>query len=418
MLRMSKGRSSGLVAVCLAGIAAMLAVLSAGSAAAAPARAGASPKVITIGQLISITGPVATICYDQVRGASVAITQAGRMKEKVGGKTVPYLGGIGVVVETQDDKSVASAGATAFRAIVDSNAVAFIGPCSSTVGLAFSQLLDAAKIPQVISNAGSSALPTPEFAFRAGIPEPFYDGRVVHVLKGRGVKTVYLLEGIDNPASVEIEKAVRATMKVLGITVVGSYSSTSTAVNFTPALQQIAELKPDAIGLYASGGAGQTLTEATAIRNAGFKQLLFGPRTLHTTSFLKGGDITKGAIFATSFAPEFPFPVSQRFSKLFTAKFPDIALSPFNAIGYDAMWRVLRAIHDAGPAKIASLSVADARILIQQTLAKQTSTQSAQGPVTYLPNGDVKGAAAVAETDGNGGLKILKVPSVKDLLKK
>lgn len=418
--------SRAVLATSIAGIAAALAVVSVGSAGAAPARAGAASKVLTIGQIISLTGPVATICYDQVRGASVAVTEAGRLKETVtttqGGKTVtrkvPYLRGIGVVVETQDDKSTAAGGVTAFRAIADSKAVAFIGPCSSTVGLAYSPLLDDNKIPNVVAVAGAAALPAPEFAFRAGIPEPFYDGRVVHVLKGRGVKTVYMLEGTDNPALVEIQRAVRATMKVLGVTVVGSYSSTSTAVNFTPALQQIQQLKPDAIGIYASGGAGQSLTEATAIRNAGLTQPLFGPRTLHTTTFLNGGSITKGAIFATSFAAEFPFPASVRFSTLFKAKFPDIALSPFNAVGYDAMWRVLRAIHDAGPEKLASMSVANARILIQQTLAKQQSAQSAQGPVTYLPNGDVKGAAAVAETDGAGNIKLLKVPSVKELLKK
>lgn len=425
MRRLRTIRPSGTgVVICVATLVASLAVTA--SVAAAPTTARAAAKTISIGQLISLTGPVATICYDQVRGASVAITEAGRMKEKVavkqGGKTVtrtlPYLRGIGVTIDTQDDKSVAAGGVTGFRAIADSDALAFVGPCSSTVGLAFAPLLDDAKIPQVVSNAGGNYLVAPEWAFRAGIDQVRYMGRVMQVLKGRGVKSVYLIEGNDNPSLVDITKAVRSTIKVLGMQIAGSFTSSILTVNFTPAIQQIQQLKPDAIGVFASGGAGQSVTEATAVRQAGLTQPLFGPRTLHTDAYLKAGDATRGSVFGTSYAPEMTSPGAERFTRLFRAQHPDVAPSPIAAAGYDAMWRVLRAIHDAGPEKIAAMRVADARLMIKQMLEKQTSAQSAQGPVKYLPDGDVTGPGVVAETDGQGKVEILKVPTVKDLLAK
>jgi ABC-type branched-subunit amino acid transport system substrate-binding protein len=394
------------------------------TAVAATAAFGASSRptasVLTIGQMISLTGVNATICYDQVRGAAIAVAEAAHLKEKVtvGGKTktVPYLRGVGVKVDTQDDQSTAAGGVTSFRAITGSDAIAFAGPCSSTPALAAQPLVDDAKMPQVISNAGLTTLVDPKYTFRAGIPQPYFNGRVIQVLKGMGVKSVFLIDATDNPTLVEIESAVQRTLKVLGIKV-DKYDVTARTLDWTPVIQQIQQTHPDAVGVYVGGN--QVATAPTAIRNAGLSQIIFGSQALYTDAYLKGGAFAKNGILPTSYSSQLPYASSKRFEKEFTAKYPDIASSPIAAAGYDAMWRILRAIHDAGPQKLAGMSTAAARVLMQQTLAAQKTAQTAQGPVKYLPSGDVSGQAAVVQaTDGNGGVKILKVPTVAELLHK
>jgi branched-chain amino acid transport system substrate-binding protein len=402
-------------------VAAAVAVVAVGIVAANAAPVRKSEQTLTIGHLFSETGAAASVCYAQNNGASIAIGEAGHMKEtiKEGGKTrtVPYLRGVGIQVSAQDDQSTAAGGVTGFRAIASSNAVAFIGPCSSVPALAIAPLIDDGKVPQVIAEAGQTTLTGPEYAFRAGIPQPYFAGRVIQVLKAKGIKSVYMIDDVSNPTLVEIHSSVKKTLQVLGMQVVGSFDATARTVDWTPAIQQIQQLHPDAVGLYL--GAGQILTSAVAVRNSGYTGQLFSDQSMYSDAFLKLGAVARGAIFNTVYTDLFKYPVSERFAKEWEAKYPGTVVEPIGATGYDSMWRVLRAIHDAGPQKLANMSAADARALLQKTLAAQKGAQTAEGPVKYLPNGDVAGPGAIVmATDGNGGVQLVKVPTVKELIRK
>jgi hypothetical protein len=83
------------------------------------------------------------------------------------------------------------------------------------------------------------------------------------------------------------------------------------------------------------------------------------------------------------------------------------------------MWRILRAIHDAGPMAVASASPAAARALIEAQLLEQKTAMGAQGPLKFTSTGDATGPAGVVEiSDDKGGVKSVPVPTVASLLGK
>jgi branched-chain amino acid transport system substrate-binding protein len=409
--------------VLAAGVSALL-VATTSTAGAAPGGAASPARTLTIGVIESMTGSSSVTCAPEIDGMNLAIAEASHLKEKVtgksGGKTVtrsvPYLRGVGINLNVQDDQSVAAPAVTGYRALVDGNAVAIVGPCSSVGATAIAPQLDRDKIPEVYSTAGTAGLADPEFAFRGGIAHPYFSGRVIQVLKGRGVKSIYAIYTSSNPTLVNTWRSMRATMKALNISVAGEFGVTPQTADYNPAIQQINQTKPDAIAFL--NQSGQIISAMTQVRNAGITTQFFGGAGAYTEPVLKGGALVKGMLIATNYAAVFKFPSSIKFTKEFQAKF-DRSPSNQNANGYDATWRVLKAIHDAGPAKVAAASTAQARILVQQALAKQTSMLGAQGPLTFDKIGESKGPCGVVEvTDGSGDVKLVPVPTVKSLLKK
>jgi branched-chain amino acid transport system substrate-binding protein len=391
---------------------ALFALVATAAAAAAPRATG---PVLTIGVIETMTGPTAGVCMPELDGINLALAEASHLKETVNGKKVPYLRGVGFKLDVQDDQGIAAPAVTGYRVLADGKAVGIVGPCSSVGATALAPLLDRDKIPEVYTTAGTAGLADPEFAFRGGIAHPFFSGRVIQVLKGRGVKSIYGIYTSSNPTLSNTWRGMKATAKVLGINVVGEFAVTPATVDFNPAIQQIQQAKPDAIAFVNS--AGQVLSAVTQVRNAGISQPIFSGGAGYTEPVLKGGALVKGMLIPTNFAKVFKFRSSVKFTKQFRAKFGRDPNAQ-NANGYDATWRMLRAIHDAGPTKVAAASTSRARILIQQALAKQTSMPGAQGPLTFDKIGESKGPCGVVEiTDGNGDVKLLTVPTVKSLLK-
>jgi branched-chain amino acid transport system substrate-binding protein len=391
-------------------LSAALSVLIAAATAAASTRA-AGP-VLTVGVIESMTGQTAPTCMQELDGMNLALAEASHLK--VDG--VPFLRGVGIKLNVQDDQSIAAPAVTGYRALVDGNAVGIVGPCSSIGATAIAPQLDKDKIPEVYSTAGTAGLADPEFAFRGGIAHPYFSGRVIQVLKGRGVKSIYGIYTSSNPTLANTWRSMKATMNVLGISVAGEFAVTPGTVDFNPAIQQITQSKPDAIGFINS--AGQIIGAMTQVRNAGITTPFYSGASGYTEPVLKGGGLVKGLLIATNYANVFKFPSSVKFTKEFAAKFGRQPNNQ-NANGYDAMWRMLHAIHDAGPTKVAAAKTAQARILVQQALAKQTSMLGAQGPLTFDKIGESKGPCGVVEiTDDAGNVKLLAVPTVKGLLKK
>src|SRR2546426_637534 len=95
---------------------------------------------------------------------------------------------------TATDALRAGAGAAAAN-----NSLAIAGPCSSTPALALAPLVDAAKVPVMLTTAGTPELIGPEWIFRGSIPQAYYVGRVIQVLAGMGIKKLYVIWQTDNP---------------------------------------------------------------------------------------------------------------------------------------------------------------------------------------------------------------------------
>jgi branched-chain amino acid transport system substrate-binding protein len=374
----------------------------------------ATPKTLTIGVLDSLTGLSSTACAEELNGMNLAVAEASHLRETVNGKKVPYLRGVGIKLNAQDDQSLASAGVTGFRALSDSNAVAIVGPCNGNTAVAVLPTIDTVKIPIIYSTAGDTTIIAPKYAFRGGMPMGYFSGRVIQVINGMGIKNVYAIYSNDIPVYGDMFNAMKATMKVLGMNLVGSFAVGASTVDYGAPIQQIKQANPDAVAVLARSSAVPAVL--TQLRSNGVTQQVFGSGNF--PSVQRAGPMMKGAIYSTNFADVFPFKSSVRFTNQFKAKYGKGPNSQ-DANGYDGMWRVLRAIHDAGPAKVAAASTADARNLLQAALSAQKTALGAQGPITYTSLGDSKGPAGVVQIiDDAGNLKLLKVPTVASLLKK
>jgi ABC-type branched-subunit amino acid transport system substrate-binding protein len=372
---------------------------------------------IAIGLLGTETGPVAVSCFDANRGAELAVAEAQDMTEKApvetDGKTVtksvPYLRGVKIELDTQDDKAAAQNSVTGYRALQQSDVLAIVGPCNSTVAAAIQPMVDQGGIPQVISYASGLEYVEPELAFRGSIPAPYFSGGVMRVLADRGIKRVFIAGDFTNSSIVDNVATVKEEAKEVGIQIVGTYRVNGTEqIDFTSAIEQAKKLNPDAIGIFTGGG--QPALMVTGFRNAGLEQPFFGGPTIMRQEILDNPE-SAGAVFSVAYTDQYEHPSSVRFTELFEKKFPGRIPTPISAGGYDAMWRVLRAIHDGGPEKLADMPESEARELIAQKLSEQKSVDGAQGPMEFLPNGDVTGEAAVVEADGKGGVKLLDVPT-------
>jgi branched-chain amino acid transport system substrate-binding protein len=393
---------------------AIVAVLGVAAVFAASIATAAAPKTLTIGILDSMTGLSSEACLAELEGMKLAVAEAGHIRETVAGKKVPYLRGVPVKLNPQDDQSTAAGAVTGFRSVVDSGDLAIVGPCSSVVATAIAPLIDAAKLPVVYSTAGSDGIIDPQYAFRGGMPMAYFTGRVVQVMKGKGITRVYALYASDNPVYLNIYGAMKKTMKVLGMDVVGDFATTSRTIDYGAAVQQINQLKPDAVAVLVRSS--QVPPAITQIRNGGITLPLFGSG--NWPSVQHAGPMMTGGIYATNYADVFPYAASRRFTNEFRTKTNgDPGAQAAN--GYDAMWRVLRAIHDADPTKVAAATTAQARVLIQKQLAAQKTGSGAQGALTYTSLGDTKGPAGVVQIiDDTGKLKLLPVPTVSSLLGK
>lgn len=394
----------------VASFVALLATLAATSPThAATGRAGAG--TITIGVLNSLSGLSQPICGEEVRGMDLAVAEAGHMK--VNGAR--YLGGVGVKLDQQDDQSTAAGGATGYKALVDGSASAIVGPCSGVITTAIQPQLDSNKVPVVMTEGQSLPALASEYGYAGGVQYGYISGRVIQVMRGAGYKSVYFIYSQDQPVIVDVWNAMKKTVNVLGMKITGDFPTTARTTDYTAAIQQIQQQKPDAIGLLVRGSQG--LPALTQLRNAGITTPVFGHAGFYAAGFLGGGAVVKGVWLPTPYATVFTFKPSTAFTKAFKTKF-DADATAAAAVGYDSMWRVLRAIHDAGPAKVAAASTSQQRELVKKALDTQKAALGAEGPLHYLPDGEAISPGGVIQiTDDKGTQKNVKVPPAKSLKK-
>lgn len=354
------------------------------------ASAAAGPKgtpTLTIGMINSATGSSAVTCTPEQNGAKLALALAQKAR---------WFPHTLVKLDIQDDSSTAAGGVTAFRNIADSGDVAIGGVCNGVGATPIEQLIDQVKIPEVISTAGTPDLVGPEWAFRAGIPQYYFDHLVGGVLKDAGAKTAYIIHASDSPTLQFLWQSVfPRAFTAYGIKIVGDFTVNATTVDFGPAIKQIQSLNPDAIGLLIIGG--QTLPATTQIRNAGLNQKIFGQSSMGTNAWISAGPLTDGSVWGTNYSTSFTYPSSVAFTKAYKSVYGS---DPTNiaANGYDAVLRVLLAIKSVGPEKLTKMSsTGDRRGAIYKALLTQKVIKGAQGPMTVTENGDVRGPAGVVQ---------------------
>lgn len=347
------------------------------------------PSTITLGFMDTLSG-VAAFCGEQERqGANLAVDEI---------NSTGFLGNSKLQLKFQDDKGTPQDGTTAFHNFQSAKVTAIVGPCLGTVAPATDPLAEQAQIPDVITTA-SGADVTPDYIFRAGIPQQEYAGNVIKVLNAKGIKNVAVLYDNAQPsiANGSWGGAQKPEIKKLGMNLLVEEGVAGTNTDFSSQVSKALAAKPQAIGVDFQGAPNLTIVKQ--LREAGFKGIIWGQQGMLNDFYEKGGPATNGTLISVSYSPALNVPATKNFTKKFEAKY-HVVPSELSAHGYDGVWFVARALKAAGSTDGPAL---------QKAMAGIHAMDGAQGHLTFTSDGDARGSGGVVKLE-NGKLSGVPVP--------
>ena len=262
------------------------ATLLAALLAAGPAMAQEAP--ITIGAVLSLTGP----------GASLGIPERNTLA------LLPCtVGGRAVRVVVLDDATDPSAAVRAARKLIDEERVDIIfGPSVTPTSLAVLEVVGQAQVP-MLSLAGSSAIVEPQegarrWAFKPAPADQLMTGPVARHMARAGAKT-YAGIAFATAFGDGQMAALDATAAPLGVSnaLTVRYNPTDTSV--TPQVLRALAAKPDAMFIGASGTPGTT--PVIELRARGWTGPVYSTQGIANADVLRvGGRAMEGVVFTVS----------------------------------------------------------------------------------------------------------------------
>ncbi len=244
--------------------------------------------------------------------------------------------------------------------------------------LAVSDLSAEAKKFMVIMNAATSIITTKSpYIARVSVTLPQNCEALGSWAYRAGVRKVYTMVS-DYAPGLDAEAAFQRAFKAAGGDIVGAVRMPITTVDFSPFVQRVKDIDPEAIFIFIPGGSQPAaLAKALVERGLDPKKIkVMGQGEITEESALAGmGDSALGIV--TSFHYDFNHPskVNAEFVKAFNAEFkrnPDF----FSAGGYDGMHLIYEALKKTG-------GKADGDSLI--AAAKGASWESPRGPMSIDP---------------------------------
>lgn len=316
------------------GIAAVLAtLLSTVASALLPTAASAQIK---IGAIMSITGPTAAL---GVGYRSAFATFPAEMA----GKSVTYI--------IRDDASDGTAAVSiAQRMISEDRIDALIGPALTSSAAAVGPLMNAAKIPVIITSPLDYDPVKHPYTFSAVQPVGLMVRAVVDEMSRRGIKTLAYI-GFSDGFGDQVYDATKAAADAAKIEVIANerYARTDTSVEAQ--VLRVISKKPDAVMIGGSGTPGAL--PDVALHRRGYKGPIFGNHGMVSPAFLRvGGAQVEGTIAVTGPVVVFdqlPDSVASRapgtvFMKQIIEKFGPEAVSPFAGYSEDARLLIANAV--------------------------------------------------------------------------
>lgn len=349
---------------------------------------GGLPSEVKLGMLDTMSG-VAAFCGEQEKqGAELAVEEINNQK---------FLGnGTKLSLQVEDDKGTPEAGVAGFRKFTTEKVAAVVGPCLGTVAPATGPLAEQSKMPNVITTA-SGADVTPQYVFRAGIPQQEYAGNVIKVIKDEGHKNVAVMFDNAQPSIAQGSwgGAQKPAIAKEGLNLTDVEGVAGTNTDFGSQVSKVVKSNPDAIGVLFQGAPNLTIVKQ--LREAGFKGQIWGQQGMLNDFYIKGGPSVQGTMISVSYSPALPSSATTKFTKDFEAKY-NIKPSELSAHGYDAVWFAARAIKQAGSTDGAA---------IQKAMASTKQMDGAQGNLTFTDTGDARGSGGVVKIN-NGELEGVK----------
>ncbi|HSD18889.1 MAG TPA: ABC transporter substrate-binding protein [Anaeromyxobacter sp.] len=332
--------------------------------AAAPA-AQAEAQPIVIGNVMPLTGEIATFGQGANNGVKLAIDEA-NAAGGVKGRKITLA-----VYDTTGKPEEAAIAST--RAITDKKAILLIGELGSTSTLALAPIAEANKIP-AISPASTNPKVTKDgdktrpYMFRVCFIDPF-QGTVMAKFARENLKAkrAAIIRDVGNDYSMGLADYFAKTFKELGGEIAIDVSYKAGDQDFKAQLTKVKFAKPEVV--YVPGYYTDVALIGRQSRELGLKIPLAGGDGWDSAKLY---EIAQGALdggfFTNHYSIENPSPVVQEFAKKYEAAYqakPDA----FGALGYDAALLAVDAMKRA-----TDLTPAAIRDAIEQTTSLQGVT--------------------------------------------
>jgi branched-chain amino acid transport system substrate-binding protein len=344
-----------------------------------------------------MSGPVAYVGTNVVAGMNLALDNA---------YSTGLLHGSKIALTVKDTASAVATATTQFASAVNSSAVAVFGPLLSQEALATAPLAERAKVVDIaVESQSNGLLNIGPYIYRTTVSQLRFDNLIPEAVAPKlgSNKTVRILYLSDTPSLVEANQEMVTKFGALGVKVLGTIGVPSTTTDFSSLATKLESGNPGAIGLLVIGAANPAAV--TALRNSGYKGVLFGEEAATDGSLKPAGKLANGLIYAVDYNPGLTFPSAVAFTKLWLSKHPGTTPNGYNATGYDSMNTLVHAI---------ALSGSATRAGVQKGMEMLTSggkvIEGALGPEKFsgVNNHDLTGAGALVEWE-NGAEKIIKV---------
>ncbi len=333
--------------------------------AAAPAPQAAAAAPIIIGNVMPLSGEIATFGQGANNGVKLAVAEinaAGGVK----GRKLEIA-----VYDTLGKPEEAAISAT--RAITDKKATLLIGDLGSGGTLALAPIAEANKVP-AISPASTNPKVTKDgertrpYMFRVCFIDPF-QGTVMAKFAAQHLKAkkAAIIRDVGNDYSMGLAEYFIKTFKELGGEIAVDVSYKAGDQDFKAQLTKVKFAKPDLV--YVPGYYTDVALIGRQARELGVKAPLAGGDGWDSAKLY---EIAQGALdggfFSNHYSAENPSPVVQEFAKKYEAAYqakPDA----FAALGYDAALLAIDAMKRA-----ATLDPGAIRDAIEQTTTLQGVT--------------------------------------------
>ncbi len=365
---------------------------------------------VTIGAVLPLTGTSATAGQASANGAQLAIEQA-NSAHLVAGVTFSFVARNDVGTAGAPD---GTAGASQIRSLsADGRVAGLLAPFDTTTAMGELPVINRVPIATVSPSATDTCLtitaalgctgdaaelanvqPTGRTTFFRVAPADFLGQQALadYLQAPRGLHTVYIVDD-QTPRGIGQADVFISRWQLDGGAVVGHVSANLSAPSFINLLTQIAAVRPDVL-LYA----GNNVATGIALRRQmlmvpGLAQTAFAVSSaLDTAAFAQAVGVLGGPVWAPATEPALAqLPSTATFAAQYQARFG--APSEDAARGYDAAEALLRAIKAAiaGGARVPAGATASATAFRAAVLSKlpQVTFTGADGPIAFLPNGDL-----------------------------
>jgi branched-chain amino acid transport system substrate-binding protein len=294
------------------------------------------PSTITVTAIQDLTGAVGPVGIATQNGMNLAL------------KTINsshMLGSTQIQITYKDTQTTQSQAVSEASAAASTNVDAIFGPVLSTEAVAVAPIVESAKIPTIFTQAGGPGVVTPGgYVFRVTAPQSEYQPKMVSYLKAQGVKSVTMLYDSTVPTTAGIAQTTLPPLfKAAGISIKGSYGWSEGTSDFSSYATKVAAENPDAVGV--EGITTEPSPVIIALRNAGYKGIIFGGTSFQAFTLKAAGEQAKGVVWATDFDQNSTFPQTQAFVKAYEAAYGTAPLD-YAAEGYDAVYLLARGLKD------------------------------------------------------------------------